>query len=47
MIDTVHRVLTGQTVTRIELTIAGIVVVLWIAMDVHQYISWLFEKTCP
>jgi hypothetical protein len=44
--DSLHRVLTGQTATRIELIVAGIVVLFWIAIDVHQYVGWLLAKSC-
>jgi hypothetical protein len=43
--DWLYRVLTGQTQTRIELLIGGLVVFAWIAIDVHQYIGYLREKS--
>jgi hypothetical protein len=46
IIDRFHRILVGQPVTRLELAIAGIVVLLWIGIDVHQYVAWLLEPAC-
>lgn len=46
MLDRLHRVLTGQTATRVELVVAGVVVLAWIAMDVHQYVAFLFDQGC-
>jgi integral membrane sensor domain MASE1 len=46
IIDRFHRILVGQPVTRLELAIAGIVVLLWMGMDVHQYVAWLLEPAC-
>lgn len=44
--DAIHRILTGQTVKPWQLKVAGIVVLLWIAMDTHQYVGWLLETGC-
>lgn len=46
MMDAVHRILTGQTAHRWELTAAGIVVMAWFLMDLHQYLSWLLTEGC-
>jgi hypothetical protein len=46
IIDRFHRILVGQPVTRLELAIAGIVVLLWMGIDVHQYVAWLLEPAC-
>lgn len=42
--DSLHRVLIGQTVSRRELKIAGVVVILWILIDVIQFSNWLWGK---
>lgn len=44
--DAVHRILTGQTSHRWELVVAGVVVLCWFLMDLHQYVSWLLEASC-
>jgi hypothetical protein len=44
--DRLYRVLTGQTTSHIELLIGGIVVLAWIAIDVHQYVGYLREGSC-
>ena len=44
--DALHRILTGQTNRRWELVVAGVVVLCWFAMDVHQYVGWLMETGC-
>jgi len=44
--EAVHRILTGQTERPWQLKVAGAVVLIWFAMDLHQYISWLFETGC-
>jgi hypothetical protein len=43
-LDTVHRILAGQTVTPRELRIAGWLVVVWFMMDLVQFIDWLWGK---
>lgn len=44
MMDTIHRILAGQPLTRRELRAAGCVVILWFAMDTAQWIDWLIGK---
>ena len=44
--DAIHRILTGQTETPWQLKGAGVVALVWFAMDVHQYIGWLLETGC-
>lgn len=39
--ESIHRILTGQTLSRKELVIGGILVGLWFAMDLVQWIDWL------
>jgi hypothetical protein len=43
-LDPVHRVLTGQTLTRKELMIGGFVVAIWFVMDLVQWLDWLVSK---
>ena len=38
--DAVHRVLTGQATQRWHLIAGGIVVTLWILIDVLQFCGW-------
>lgn len=40
----IHRILTGQAVTRWELVIGGVLVALWFLMDLAQWIDWLLGK---
>lgn len=42
--DAFHRVMAGAPVSRRQLRAAGIVVVIWIAMDVIQWLDWLVGK---
>jgi hypothetical protein len=44
MSDALHRVLIGQTTTRKQLIAAGIVVIIWILMDVIQFVDWAIQK---
>jgi len=44
IMDPVHRILTGQTLSRKELIVGGIIVVIWFAMDVVQWVDWLIGK---
>lgn len=44
MSDVLHRILTGQTISRKELAVAGIVVGVWFAMDLVQWIDWAVAK---
>ena len=46
LMDAIHRILTGQTNHRWELVVAGVIVLCWFAMDVHQYVGWLMEAGC-
>jgi hypothetical protein len=42
--DAFHRILSGQSLTRRELQIAGAFVLMWFAMDLVQWIDWLWGK---
>jgi hypothetical protein len=42
--DTIHRILSGQALTPRELRWAGIIVILWILMDVVQFADWAWQK---
>ena len=42
--DFLHRVLSGQSLTRAELIGAGVFVIIWFAMDVVQFVGWIIEK---
>lgn len=44
MMDALHRALTGQTVSKRELVIGGVFILVWFGMDVAQFIGWLFES---
>jgi hypothetical protein len=44
MFDTLHRILSGQTLSKRELRIAGVVVMAWFLMDLVQWVDWLFQK---
>lgn len=44
MMDALHRILSGQTVTERELRIGGFLVLLWFLMDLVQWIDWLWSK---
>lgn len=40
--DALHRMLTGQTLSRREIQIAGIFILVWFGMDVVQFVAWIF-----
>lgn len=40
----IHRILTGQAITRKELMIGGILVAIWFLMDLAQWVDWLMSK---
>lgn len=42
--DALHRILSGQSVTKRELTWAGVFVIGWFVMDVIQFADFIFEK---
>ena len=42
--DAIHRILSGQSLTRRELVGAGLFVLSWWLMDVVQFIDWLWSK---
>ena len=44
MTDAIHRILTGQALTRKELIIGGIIVAAWFLMDLVQWLDWLWGK---
>lgn len=39
--DFVHRILSGQSLSRAELIGAGVFVALWFLMDLVQFVGWL------
>jgi hypothetical protein len=41
MMDFLHRVMSGQSLTRGELIGAGLFVLQWWLMDLIQFIAWL------
>jgi hypothetical protein len=43
MMDYLHRVLTGQTVSPTELRIAGGIVLIWFLMDAVEWSDWLLR----
>jgi hypothetical protein len=42
--DVIHRILTGQPISPLELRVAGILVLLWFLMDLVQWVDWLWSK---
>lgn len=42
--DAIHRILTGQPLTRKELIVGGVFVIVWFLMDLVQWIDWLLSK---
>lgn len=44
MMDALHRILTGQTLTQRQLAVAGWIVVAWIAMDVVMFADFIISK---
>lgn len=43
-LDRLHRVLSGQSLTRAELVGAGVFVLTWWLMDVAQFVDWIWGK---
>jgi hypothetical protein len=43
-LDTIHRVLAGQTVSPQELRFAGWLVLAWMLIDVIQFGDWMITK---
>jgi hypothetical protein len=43
MLDYLHRVLTGQTVSPTELRVAGLIVLVWFLMDAIEWSDWLLK----
>jgi hypothetical protein len=43
VLDYLHRVFTGQTVSPMELRIAGFIVVVWFLMDAIEWSDWLLK----
>jgi hypothetical protein len=43
-VDSVHRIMTGQALTRNELRLAGFFIAVWFLMDLVQWLDWLSEK---
>jgi hypothetical protein len=44
MMDALHRIVSGQSLTPRELRIAGAVVIIWIGMDFIQFGNWRWSK---
>ncbi len=44
MSDTIHRILSGQSLSRKELIGAGIFVMVWFLMDVVQFVDMIVGK---
>ena len=44
MTDAFLRIITGAVVSRRELVIAAWVVILWIVIDVIQFVGWIMDK---
>ncbi len=42
--DALHRMVTGQSVTRNELIFGGVFVFIWFGMDVIQFTDWAMTK---
>ena len=42
--DSLHRILSGQSLTRPQLIGAGIFVGFWFLIDVIQFVDWLWGK---
>jgi len=42
--DALHRIVTGQALTRKELNFAGFFIATWFLMDVVQWLDWLIGK---
>ncbi len=42
--DPLHRILTGQTLSRKELVVGGTIVGIWFVMDLIQWVDWLISK---
>lgn len=42
--DALHRALTGQTLSRRELRIGSVLIMVWFGMDVIQFVDWLVGK---
>ena len=43
VMDFLHRIFSGQTLTARELRIAGWVVLIWFLMDAVEWSDWLFR----
>lgn len=44
MFDALHRILSGQALTRGQLIAAGCFVMFWFGMDLIQFADWAIEK---
>ena len=42
--DTIHRILSGQSLTPRELAGAGIFVAVWFLMDLIQFVDFVWSK---
>ena len=45
LIDRINRIAAGRPITRPELLVRAIFVLVWFAMDLHQC-AWLLEPVC-
>lgn len=43
-LEALHRIVTGQPLTRKELNSAGFFIAVWFLMDVVQWLDWLIGK---
>lgn len=43
-IDSLHRIVTGQALSRRELTYAGFFIGAWFLMDLVQWLDWFIGK---
>jgi hypothetical protein len=43
MMDFIHRIFSGQTLTPRELRVAGWVVLIWFLMDAVEWSDWLLR----
>ena len=46
LLDHINRILAGRPITRLDLLVGAIFVLVWFGIDVHQYVAWLLEPAC-
>jgi hypothetical protein len=46
LVDRINRILAGRPISRPELLVGAIFVLVWFLMDLHQYIAWLITPAC-